>query len=256
MRFLNKSGVKLKPLLITVGISSLFLTLTYLLISRYTAFMANILLVIIGIYIFISVLVLALISAFLAGKKPSLRLMYLCFNYLKIHFPLIAKLCGFFNIDIDNLRHLYVLLNNYIVKTRIQKFSLTYKPEDILVLMPHCIQSSACNRKVTNDIKECISCGNCKVGSLKEIESDYGISVKMASGGTLARKVIIDSKPRAVIAVACERDLVSGISDISPGLPVIGVFNSRINGPCYNTDVDLDKIIEELDFLIDGPGKS
>ena len=52
-----------------------------------------------------------------------------------------------------------------------------------------------------------------------------------------------------VIAVACERDLVSGIYDAFP-LRVFGVFNDRVNGPCVNTDVSIEQIKETLGKLI------
>jgi hypothetical protein len=45
--------------------------------------------------------------------------------------------------------------------------------------------------------------------------------------------------------VACERDLSSGIQDSYP-LPVFGVLNSRPQGPCYDTLVDLEKVEEAL----------
>jgi hypothetical protein len=56
-----------------------------------------------------------------------------------------------------------------------------------------------------------------------------------------------------IIAVACERDLSSGIQDSYP-LPVFGVINHRPHGPCYDTLVDLDKVEEALKlFLLPSP---
>ena len=52
-----------------------------------------------------------------------------------------------------------------------------------------------------------------------------------------------------IVAVACDRDLTSGIQDIYP-LPVYGILNKRQNGPCYDTDVDLEKVEEGvINFL-------
>ena len=48
-----------------------------------------------------------------------------------------------------------------------------------------------------------------------------------------------------MLAVACERDLTSGIKDCYP-LPVIGILNERPFGPCFNTVVDVSKIDEAL----------
>ena len=48
-------------------------------------------------------------------------------------------------------------------------------------------------------------------------------------------------RPKLVIAVACERDLVTGINDSFP-LIIYGVFNIRENGPCIDTTVSFIEI--------------
>jgi uncharacterized protein len=45
--------------------------------------------------------------------------------------------------------------------------------------------------------------------------------------------------------VACERDLTAGIKDCYP-LPVIGIFNERPHGPCFNTLVETAKVEQAL----------
>ena len=45
-----------------------------------------------------------------------------------------------------------------------------------------------------------------------------------------------------IIAIACERDLLSGFKDVNTHIPVIGFPNRRPEGPCKNTCVDLDRI--------------
>ena len=62
---------------------------------------------------------------------------------------------------------------------------------------------------------------------------------------------------RLVLAVACERDLTSGIKDCYP-LPVIGILNDRPFGPCFNTTVDCSKIDEALSqvLLLEEPVKT
>lgn len=69
--------------------------------------------------------------------------------------------------------------------------------------------------------------------------------------GTLARQAVKKVRPKAILAVACERDLTSGIQDVFP-MPVIGVLNRRPNGPCFNTSVDIDAIEEEIKTFISG----
>ena len=52
----------------------------------------------------------------------------------------------------------------------------------------------------------------------------------------------------AIIAIACDRDLASGIQDASP-LPVLGVLNERPCGPCFNTRVNLQDVEEAINFF-------
>jgi Uncharacterized conserved protein len=63
----------------------------------------------------------------------------------------------------------------------------------------------------------------------------------VATGGTIARRIVVQHRPSLIIAVACERDLASGIQDTHP-LPVYGILNSRPFGPCLDTDVALDRV--------------
>ena len=57
----------------------------------------------------------------------------------------------------------------------------------------------------------------------------------------MARKIVVEKKPKVIIGVACERDLTSGIQDSYP-IPVFGIFNRRPFGPCFDTDVDLEMV--------------
>ena len=78
----------------------------------------------------------------------------------------------------------------------------------------------------------------------------YGIHLAVATGGTLARQVVKAIRPKAIVAVACERDLTSGIQDVFP-LPVLGVLNERPNGPCFNTRVDIAKVEEAIKIFLE-----
>ena len=124
-----------------------------------------------------------------------------------------------------------------------------YQPEDVLILVPHCLQKNDCPYKITTDVENCHRCGRCSISGLLEISHERGVPLAVASGGTFARKTIKDRKPKAVVAVACYRDLLSGVRDINQ-IPVIGVLNERPNGPCFNTTVQLCKINQALDCFL------
>ena len=82
-----------------------------------------------------------------------------------------------------------------------------------------------------------------------KLADEYGFTFFVATGGTLARQIIKEKRPKLVLAIACERDLMSGIQDVYP-LPAVGVLNIRPNGPCYNTKVDLDEVKKVLQSVI------
>jgi hypothetical protein len=81
------------------------------------------------------------------------------------------------------------------------------------------------------------------------------VGLAVATGGTLARRIVVERRPRLIIAVACERDLSSGIQDSYP-LPVFGVINHRPHGPCYDTQVDLDRVEQALQTFLVRPETS
>ena len=129
------------------------------------------------------------------------------------------------------------------------KQNIKLPADKILILIPHCIQKDTCGLKVTVDSQNCKRCGQCQVGELADIARDYGVHLAIVPGGTLARKRIMEIRPKAVLAIACERDLTSGIRDAFP-VPVFGVLNSRPFGPCVNTQVDMNLVKQALNQLL------
>ncbi|MFI3210804.1 MAG: DUF116 domain-containing protein [Peptostreptococcaceae bacterium] len=197
----------------------------------------------------ISILILFLIlfslittKSILDDKKVNISIMKMNFKIITIFFGIINILSSFIKIPKDEIRKIYIKLNNTYIYSN--KYNLDDK--DILVLIPHCIQKSICKLKITTDIKVCKGCGMCDVSDLVKLNDK--VEVFIATGGTLARKKIIEKNPKAVIAVACERDLTSGIIDIKH-IPVLGVLNKRPNGPCVDTSIEIDEINFAIDFL-------
>jgi hypothetical protein len=115
-------------------------------------------------------------------------------------------------------------------------------------MLPHCLQTIECDVRITHNISNCKRCGKCEIRDLIKISEDYNLRLFVATGGTIARRIVKEARPDAIIAVACERDLSSGLVDTYP-LPVIGILNERPFGPCVNTRVDLAKVREAIAFF-------
>ncbi|MBC2856628.1 MAG: DUF116 domain-containing protein [Cetobacterium sp.] len=164
----------------------------------------------------------------------------LVYDFFYISFIIDEKL-GNKNKNNSKLANVFLKYNNEKVKKIIKR----KKINNISILLPHCIQKYECPFKITSDIENCKKCGKCKIGDILNLKDEFKIDVKVATGGTLARLYLRERKPDLIIAVACKRDLVSGIYDAFP-LDVYGVFNIIKESPCINTDVSINSIRELL----------
>jgi len=156
---------------------------------------------------------------------------------IRVLFPLLVGAGRLFGISKDEIRRSFVAINNQLVLAE----ATTVEPGRILILLPHCLQHHDCIVRITGRVENCKACGKCKIKDLVLLSEKYGVPVAVATGGTLARRIVVEKKPKVIIGVACERDLTSGIQDSYP-IPVFGVFNRRPFGPCYDTDVNLELV--------------
>jgi len=147
----------------------------------------------------------------------------------------------FFLITRDRLEASFIEFNNRLIKLKKKHL----KGEEILILLPRCIQNNECKNNVVGDINNCLSCGKCDILSIKTAIKDKGIKAVLVTGGTQARELVKTRRPKAIIAVACERELTSGILDTST-IQVIGIINIRMNGPCFNTRMDVNALNSTL----------
>ncbi len=93
---------------------------------------------------------------------------------------------------------------------------------ELLVLVPRCLAKDA-------------------LDGILEVAGRYEVPVFVATRGQLARRAIRERRPRAVVAVACERDMVSGIHDVAAKIPVLGLTMRLPSGPCKDAAVDVAK---------------
>jgi hypothetical protein len=161
---------------------------------------------------------------------------------LKILYPLLMFAGSFSKNRKEAYQRLIIDLNNTLVKRERPRV------KSILLLLPHCLQINECDVRLTFNIYNCKRCGKCEIKDLIQIADDNHLTLFVATGGSLARRVVNEVKPGAVVAIACENDLSSGIADTYP-LPILGIPNERPFGPCLNTSVNLDKVKEAIEFF-------
>ena len=160
-------------------------------------------------------------------------------------FPFAVYLGRLFGIRRRKLEASFIAVSNLLFRRR----KIRVPASRLLVVTPHCLQLASCPHKITRDPHNCHRCGGCDIGALVTLADEMEFHFFVATGGTLARQIVRDTRPKAVLAIACERDLMSGIQDVYP-LPAIGVLNIRPNGPCYNTHVDMELVRKQLEEII------
>ena len=164
---------------------------------------------------------------------------------LRVLLPFVTFISGILKGEKDAIRRFYVDINNILAGS----YNKKYSPEKVLVVVPHCLQDSACDCKVTNDIGNCKRCGKCTIGDIARIAEEMKVEARVATGGTAARNFVNMSRPEVILSVACERDLVVGISDVG-NIPVFGIVNERPNGPCRYTTVDVGVLRKRLEEIV------
>jgi hypothetical protein len=183
--------------------------------------------------IFLSLFALVLMVLAVTGIPLFRVLQGMAWDFVNAVFPLAIFFGRLFHIDKERIERSFIELSNHLFRQK----QITVAPGRLLLLLPHCLQRGDCPHKLTQNVDNCRQCGGCCIGELSRICREYGVNITVVPGGTLARKAVLAIKPKAVLAVACERDLTSGIQDVFP-LPVFGVLNERPFGPCFNTAVD------------------
>lgn len=181
------------------------------------------------------------------NKKIPHGLLHASNKYVVYLYPVLVYLGQMIGKDKNEIRRSFTQLNNQVLLNS----SLTYKADEILILTPHCLQQTMCDIKITYDIRQCRKCGKCSVEGLLHLQEKYGVETQVVTGGTLARLRIKEKMPKMIIAIACERDLMSGLMDVKD-IPVYAIINDRPEGPCQNTSVDLDVVKNMLDRFLRG----
>src|SRR5205809_2304352 len=102
---------------------------------------------------------------------------------------------------------------------------------ELLVLIPRCLSKQA-------------------LDGVLSIAGRYHVPVFVATRGQLARRVIRERRPRAVVAVACERDMMTGLRDVAGKLPVLGLTMQLPNGPCRDATIDLGQMERWVQGLV------
>lgn len=143
------------------------------------------------------------------------------------------------------MSRIVVGLSNFATKLRRTRV----RADQLLLLFPSCLQCSDCPNNIVGDLANCTRCGKCKVSDLRALAEKHGCKVAVAAGGRLALARVKDPDVRAVVAIACSKELRQGILASFPKA-VIGVVNIWPKGPCKDTDVNLDAVERAIQWFL------
>ncbi len=194
---------------------------------------------------FVVLIALALIVCALAlHTKRILFPNFLLFVTSVLYEPL-RRLLSFFHVDPTLIDRVSIEIRNLLNYT---EFSAT-KMEERVLLLPQCIRSTECPAKLSPlDGIHCMECGKCAISELSTICKELGIRMYISPGGTFAGRILMHSRPKAVIGVACYPNLHEGMLNAKlMGVPAQGVPLTTTG--CVNTTVDREEIIRRCKLL-------
>ncbi len=133
-----------------------------------------------------------------------------------------------FGMSRDRISNSFIKVHNQILKSSPKYLSA----ERLLVLLPRCLERAT------------------RTQVLDRLGGIDGAKTVTASGGEEARKAIREHRPSVIVAIACERDLISGLKDVAERIPVLAIPNRRPQGPCKNTQLPIEELDAALTFLV------
>jgi hypothetical protein len=131
----------------TVGLGLIY---RYFTIRVYNFFIVILILLVI---IFTLAITLSIFTVYFAYSRkrigpPFAGFLKICMNILA---PFLTFIGNFSGSDKDDLRKLYIDVNNILVQSK----HLRFLPGEVMLIVPHCLQESGCGYKITRDIGKC-----------------------------------------------------------------------------------------------------
>lgn len=167
-----------------------------------------------------------LLMALWAGVRLPMRLARAMEHVILLLWGPAVFLGGYIGIARDRLAHSFVENAN-----RLSPMSRRARPGDaLLILAPRCLNPQT-------------------MAQLKARASALHARFVVATGGEEARAAVYHDGRVAVLAIACERDLVAGLREVLTRRAVLGLANRRPEGPCCRSEVDLDACDRHLTTL-------
>jgi len=146
----------------------------------------------------------------------------------------------FIGVKPENIDKLYVELKNDYYREAFSQIP----PKHKIVFLPQCLRSTDCKASVTKQGFVCNGCNknDCKVYKIKNKAESKGYRVFVTPGGSMVAKIVKKYKPKAILGVACMKEIVMAMESI----PLPGQAIKLTKNGCISTDVKLREVFNTL----------
>jgi hypothetical protein len=124
------------------------------------------------------------------------------------------------------------------------------KAQRVVVLLPHCVQTTGCGAPVVENIQSCFRCGKCVVGGAARTALECSWDIRLSPRSRAAYSEARKSRPDMVIAVACPDRLVKGLIRL-PEIPSYVIPLDLPHGMCVDTTFDFQRLAQVMGAFAD-----
>lgn len=122
------------------------------------------------------------------------------------------------------------------------------KSQQRMFLVPHCLRATECPAKSTQYGVNCVSCGKCKLGEIKDASLRYGYQLFILAGSSFVKSLVEEFKPEGVLLLGCPYEVNKVMRHLRKFV-AYGLLLSRDG--CVTTDVDMEKVFEVMRMAYD-----
>ena len=136
----------------------------------------------------------------------------------------------------ENIDRLYIELKNEIHRESFSRIA----PKHKILFLPQCLRKASKRKaKLGKEGYECAACSkDCKASEIKKLGEAAGYRVFIVPGGSMVSKIVSKHKPKAVVGVACMKELVMALDELKVPTHAIELLRDG----CVDTDVDMDVV--------------
>jgi len=118
------------------------------------------------------------------------------------------------------------------VNRRLRKHVMDVDPTQACLFLPHCLRSRECRAPQSKEGIACAGCGRCVVSMFVEVGTEMGLRVFCVPGGSVVETLIQRYRPRAVLGVACKKEIELALKSLGKGGLPLQVFALTRDGCC------------------------